>query len=502
MIRPFGRQIVPLTYPHKIVRLCGIAWDALKLISPIEKTPCGAFSFLMLAEWTGHSTFRPFLIGNRASDVHICVKHMRETWQTPTMKHAIKRHNTWFAVLTIPKELRHVIGKARFSQSTQTGINSAASPRIALLVALWQSEIDKARGSLPDPKATFWEALRRDMLDAKHRGDESTESAIFDIAEQAAVKLIDPEKGSRLFKFATDQAGTLLAPLVADWKGSLRLAQKTIDQQHRDVVKMADHFGSIEALQPQKVKAWTDKLIAEGASAVTLERLMNGCRSLWRYLQDSGTLPVDAPDPFVGSFRLAKKTAKRNTIDRKAFTAEELAQVHRKAMEGGDITLARLIAMGAYTGARIEELCSLTIEHCARGVFTITDSKTEAGVRQVPIHPALTAMVAAMRKASTDDYLVPSTAQGKYGVRSDPLSKRFGRLKQAMGFGPGHVFHSIRKTVATQLEQAGVPEGTAADILGHEKKTLSYGLYSSGTSMKQKLEAISKVAYPGSLGKR
>ena len=68
---------------------------------------------------------------------------------------------------------------------------------------------------------------------------------------------------------------------------------------------MQDHFVHLAALTPQKVKAWTDKLIAEGATASTLERLMNGCRSLWRYLQDSSTLPVDAPDPFVGSFRLA-----------------------------------------------------------------------------------------------------------------------------------------------------------------------------------------------------
>ena len=422
------------------------------------------------------------------------------------MNHAIKRHNTWFAVLTIPAELRPIIGKARFSQSTQTGSSTEAAPRVALLVALWKAQIVKARGRVPDPKQTFWEALRHDLIDAKNRGDEATEGAIFDIAEQMARKLPDPQEGSRLFKFATDQAGTLLAPLVTDWKASLRVSQKTIDQQHRDVVRMAEHFVSIEALQPQKVKAWTDKLIADGATTVTLARVMNGCRSFWHYLQDSGTLPVDAPDPFIGSFRLAKKTAKRNTVDRKAFTGKELAQMHQaalrqgKATEGGDITLARLIALGASTGARIEELCSLTIEHCARGVFTITDSKTDAGVRQVPIHPALTAMVAAMKKESTDDYLVPSTAEGKYGTRSDPFSKRFGRLKESMGFGPGHVFHSIRKTVATMLEQAGVAEGTAADILGHEKKTLSYGLYSSGTSMKQKLGSISKVSYPGSLG--
>ena len=421
------------------------------------------------------------------------------------MNHAIKRHNTWFAVLTIPAELRPIIGKARFSQSTQTGSSTEAAPRVALLVALWKAQIVKARGRVPDPKQTFWEALRHDLIDAKNRGDEATEGAIFDIAEQMARKLPDPQEGSRLFKFATDQAGTLLAPLVTDWKASLRVSQKTIDQQHRDVVRMAEHFVSIEALQPQKVKAWTDKLIADGATAVTLARVMIGCRSFWHYLQDSGTLPVDAPDPFIGSFRLAKKTAKRNTVDRKAFTGKELAQMHQaalrqgKATEGGDIALARLIALGAYTGARIEELCSLTIEHCARGVFTITDSKTDAGVRQVPIHPALVAMVATMKKESADDYLVPSTAAGKYGTRSDPFSKRFGRLKESMGFGPGHVFHSIRKTVATMLEQAGVAEGTAADILGHEKKTLSYGLYSSGTSMKQKLEALSKVAYGGAL---
>jgi hypothetical protein len=50
--------------------------------------------------------------------------------------------------------------------------------------------------------------------------------------------------------------------------------------------------------------------------------------------------------------------------------------------------------------------------------------------------------------------------------------------------------------VATLLENAGVLEGIAADILGHEKKTLSYGLYSSGSSMQRKIEAIEKLAYP------
>jgi integrase len=57
------------------------------------------------------------------------------------------------------------------------------------------------------------------------------------------------------------------------------------------------------------------------------------------------------------------------------------------------------------------------------------------------------------------------------------------------------VFHSLRETVSTKPEQAGVPEGIAADILGHEKQTITYGLYPGRISMAQKMEAISKFSY-------
>ena len=68
-------------------------------------------------------------------------------------------------------------------------------------------------------------------------------------------------------------------------------------------------------------------------------------------------------------------------------------------------------------------------------------------------------------------------------------------MKKRLGFGSTKVFHSFRKTVITQLEQAGVPESVTADIVGHEKKTMTYGLYSGGSSLKQKLEAINKIKY-------
>lgn len=89
------------------------------------------------------------------------------------------------------------------------------------------------------------------------------------------------------------------------------------------------------------------------------------------------------------------------------------------------------------------------------------------------------------------EYVIPDLNIDSRGERGKVLGKRFGRLKTAMGFkGRAKVFHSIRKTVRTQLEQAGVSEGMAADILGHEKQTMTYGLYSAGSSLKQKQQAM------------
>jgi hypothetical protein len=45
------------------------------------------------------------------------------------------------------------------------------------------------------------------------------------------------------------------------------------------------------------------------------------------------------------------------------------------------------------------------------------------------------------------------------------------------------------------LKAAGVPEGVSADISGHEKATMTYGLYSGGASLKTKRDAIEKLNY-------
>ncbi|MDB2334989.1 hypothetical protein N9V54_04270 [Planktomarina temperata] len=99
--------------------------------------------------------------------------------------------------------------------------------------------------------------------------------------------------------------------------------------------------------------------------------------------------------------------------------------------------------------------------------------------------------------ASKDDagYLFHTLTSNQYGKRTDAFGKRFGRIKNSLGFDKRYVFHSIRKTVITLLEQAGVPESVTTDIAGHEKQTLTYGLYSGGSSLAQKAQAIRLLDY-------
>jgi len=57
------------------------------------------------------------------------------------------------------------------------------------------------------------------------------------------------------------------------------------------------------------------------------------------------------------------------------------------------------------------------------------------------------------------------------------------------------VFCSFRKAFVDKLDQAGTPEKQAADIVGHEINTMTYGLYESATPVEQLFQWVDKVSY-------
>ncbi len=113
----------------------------------------------------------------------------------------------------------------------------------------------------------------------------------------------------------------------------------------------------------------------------------------------------------------------------------------------------------------------------------------------MPIHRELAQTMARLVGQSKDGFVLSGLAANRNGDRGDAIGKKFTRLKKSMGFDGRRVFHSIRKTVVTILENAGAPENVVADIVGHEKNTITFGLYSGGVSLSVKREALDKLAY-------
>jgi integrase len=119
--------------------------------------------------------------------------------------------------------------------------------------------------------------------------------------------------------------------------------------------------------------------------------------------------------------------------------------------------------------------------------------KTAAGVRDVPIHPEIVALIAQLVSDSRDGFLIQSEAN-KYGLRGDLLGKRFTRLKTALGFGERYVFHSLRHTVVHLMRRAECPLEIRNQILGHEDGDAGAGAgYGGHVDQKQKRDWLVKA---------
>ncbi|MQG91322.1 tyrosine-type recombinase/integrase [Pseudomonas sp. MN1F] len=306
------------------------------------------------------------------------------------------------------------------------------------------------------------------------------------ISNPTAYKARSPITAARLKEFRS-------------YRESRQIAAKTIAQQEAKLQHLSTHLKQTgQPLDFDCVTAWLDTLTV---TSKTKQQYLLAGSVFWKWASKHDARwreqYKDRVNPFENHDLPQLRGKAKKDAARLAFTIEELSQLHTEAEGQGNQALADLIALGTYTGARIEELVQLRVEHLIKceGIrcIDITDSKTAAGIRVVPVHPALAEVVARLAADSVDGFLIPTTCRNQYGIRSDALSKAFGRLKTSLGFGSKHVFHSIRASAITHLVRADVADRLIKELVGHETGTVTFDVYSQGSSAKQKLDAISKL---------
>ncbi|WP_113262489.1 site-specific integrase [Escherichia coli] len=226
------------------------------------------------------------------------------------------------------------------------------------------------------------------------------------------------------------------------------------------------------------VTGWLDKLKTERAPQ-TIQNYISALAQIWDLARNRyHDAPQDNP------WRGHALEAKSSKVSYEVFAPDELAKVYDLL----DDEMKSVTAIGAYSGMRINEICTLressikTIE----GVlcFEITEGKTKSAARIVPVHSKLIPLVKSLLKTTHSGFLfyhasITNRADGK---RSTWHTQQFTRAKRkALGelAAERKVFHSLRHAFVQQLDRAQVPEDRIALLVGHERgSTESFKTYS------------------------
>lgn len=403
------------------------------------------------------------------------------------------RKQRWYATLKVPKDAQEALGTSKFFESTKTSDKRIACTVASRLVDGWKVLIMQARNQDPTK-----------LLEAIKRGEEIQSAKDADTRQALEHKLLDDvermvhergEVAAKEFYNVTMGHSTPTSLHFDSWKAQLHHVEKTRDQMERDVSDFIKLFPTTKDIKFNKLRDWLEKLEEQGKSYSHRQRVRGSAKDFWKYLVMRKVI-TDRSDVFADTLppQKGKKKAKQNNW--LPYKPDEVVAFWHKAKAADKHTLADLIALGAYTGARREELGKLKLKDIGETSFHIVDSKTVSGIREVPIHSAIAPLIQRLKRDSKDGFLLPSNSETKYNARTNALATAFGRMKTAMGFGERHSFHSFRSTVITQLENAKVPENLAADIVGHDKPRITYGLYSDGNELEIKREALENVSYP------
>ncbi|WP_432367202.1 site-specific integrase [Cronobacter sakazakii] len=226
------------------------------------------------------------------------------------------------------------------------------------------------------------------------------------------------------------------------------------------------------------VTGWLDKLKTERAPQ-TIQNYISALAQIWDLARNRyHDAPQDNP------WRGHALEAKSSKVSYEVFAPGELAKVYDLL----DDEMKAVTAIGAYSGMRINEICTLressikTIE----GVlcFEITEGKTKSAARIVPVHSKLIPLVKSLLKTTHSGFLFyhASITDRADGKRSTWHTQQFTRAKRkALGEPTAvrKVFHSLRHAFVQQLDRAQVPEDRIALLVGHERgNTESFKTYS------------------------
>ena len=210
-------------------------------------------------------------------------------------------------------------------------------------------------------------------------------------------------------------------------------------------------------------------------SAPTVERHLTTIKALLSFALGKGWVTAN---PATGV--KPPKDGRPKAGRRRSFTHEERKTLMARAIEefGADGDFTWLIRLGAYTGARLEELAQLSKANVRviDGVPAIEIDdldgrklKNPSSVRQIPLHSAIADnFIRFAADSKHGSRVFASFFKNKTGRFSNALSAEFARLMDRAGLPDSRlVFHSLRHGLKKEMSNTHVDPDARRAILGH-----------------------------------
>lgn len=353
-----------------------------------------------------------------------------------------------------------------------------------------------------------------DMLDAlSDRADALQEAGVsagpyIDRYKAIALGEATP-MGNLIDRWLRDIDGTVKQQTLRGHLLSFRLLGEYLLSEEGEEDQVADAAAfirtvAIESLSRRVISAFPEWLAQrKGLRAKTVQSRISPLKVFWGWAERKGY--VTGVNPWLGATSGLKKRAEREeqTEDKPSAYQEEailrLLQADPDAVKRWKYgpAIFDLLRLGLMTGARQNELCSLTrgrvIPPEKEGglwavKITSEVAKTRNALRIVPLHPLVQPIIArrvANAGSDADAPLFPELPPGgDDNKRSWTFAKRFGDFRKAvLGKDDPHNFHNLRGTFMTYFATAAGNGATACTVLirdrlvGHVSQSLGDNTY-------------------------
>ena len=222
-----------------------------------------------------------------------------------------------------------------------------------------------------------------------------------------------------------------------------------------------------------------------GKNFPTLKKLKGLFSQLYEYAMKNDICNKDYSE-YVDILQYKEKNPDKR--DHNKFTKEEVDRL----WELSDQPFYQIILMLVYNGCRISEFLDLKKEHInlEQQYFDVIASKTENGIRRVPIADKVLPFYKAWYESSDCEYLL-HTPQNQHFDYRNYKDSYWAPLIERLGFD--HLPHDTRHTCISMLGEAHVDQTMIKKIVGHSgAMTLTEKVYTH-LDVEALVEAINKI---------